>query len=201
MRKSGYSGANMEPFEQGMKKAKDPSPWGIFLMLARINALTLGGGYVIVPVMAASLDKKGWMQEKDFYDIFARAQAFPGPLALSSALLVARKLCGPKGMAAAFLGVLLPPFAALILVGSFIGAYGSLPAVRRFLEGAGAVVPGIVGALIYRNAAKRKWTLFRAFQVALLTLLLVFLPTLSLPLLLAGIAAFYGAESLCKPSK
>lgn len=174
---------------------------GLFLMLARINALTLGGGYVIVPVMAGSLEKKGWMKEKDFYDIFARAQAFPGPLALSSALLVARNLCGAKGMAAAFLGVLLPPFFALILVGSFIGAYGSLPAVKRFLQGAGAVVPGIVGALIYKNAVKRKWTLARAVQTLLLTALLVFFPHLSLPILLAGIVAFYGVETQCKPSK
>jgi chromate transporter len=190
---------NMEA--SGRAKNAGPSPFGIFLMLAKINALTLGGGYVIVPVMAVSLEKKGWMKEKDFYDIFARAQAFPGPLALSSALLVSKTLCGAKGMVAAFLGVLVPPFFSLILVGSFIGAYGSLPAVKRFLEGAGAVVPGIVAALIYKNATKRKWTLARAAQTLILTLVLVFFPRLSLPLLLAGIVAFYGVETLCRPSK
>jgi chromate transporter len=178
-----------------------PKLFELFTLLARINAVTLGGGYVIVPVMAASLEKKGWMGESEFYDIFAKAQAFPGPLALNTALLVSMKLFGPKGIPAAFLGVVLPPFLALILVSGLIQRYGSLPAFKRFLDGAGAVVPGLIAAMIWKNAAKRSWNLPRIIETAVLALLLILLPAFSLPLLLLAIVVFYCIEGLCRSSK
>lgn len=183
------------------EKLKGPTPAGLFWLLAKINSVTLGGGYVIVPVMATSLEKKGWMAEKDFYDIFARAQAFPGPLALSSALLVSLRLCGWKGAVAAFSGVVLPPFLALILVSGALAKTGSLPAVQRFLEGAGAVVPGLVAAMIYKTAAKRAWTILRIVETIALAVVLIFLPAYSLPILLAAIAMLYCIEGPCKRSK
>jgi len=178
-----------------------PRIFELFMLLARINAITLGGGYVIVPVMASSLEKKGWMSEPEFYDIFARAQAFPGPMALNSALLVAIKLFGPKGIPAAFLGVVLPPFIALILVSGLIQRYGSLPALRRFLDGAGAVVPGLIAAMIWKNASKRSWNIPRIIETGLLAVLLILLPRFSLPLLLLAIVIFYCIEGLCKSWK
>jgi len=181
--------------------ARGPTPWGLFWTLAKINTLTLGGGYVIVPVMAMDLDKKGWMKEKDFYDIFARAQAFPGPMALSSAILASTQLCGFKGAVAAFLGVIIPPFFALILVSGLVSTYGSLPAFKRFLDGAGSVVPGIVAAMIWKTGSKRSWTPARIFETLALALVLILLPKYSLPILLLGIASFYTAESLCTRSK
>ena len=173
----------------------------LFRTIAQINTVTLGGGYVIVPVMASSFDKRGWMNEADFYDIFAKAQAFPGPLALSTAILTSQKLCGTKGAVAAFFGVILPPFLALILVSGVIGSIGSLPAVQRFLEGAGAVVPGIVAAMLWKTAKKRKWTAAKIVETVVVTAALILFPRLSLPILLAAIAALYCIEVLCKRSK
>jgi len=184
--------------EKGRKSDVGPTPAGLFWMLAKINTVTLGGGYVIVPVMATSLEKRGWMDEKEFYDIFARAQAFPGPLALSTALLTSIRLCGFKGAVAAFCGVILPPFLAIILVSGILSTYGSLPAVGRFLEGAGAVVPGLVAAMIWKTAAKRAWTPVRIIETVILSALLILLPAFSLPLLLAAIAILYCIEGLCR---
>ncbi|MCX7026756.1 MAG: chromate transporter [Spirochaetes bacterium] len=162
-----------DPSTAASTKAAGPTPWGLFWTL----------------------------EEKDFYDIFARAQAFPGPLALSSALLVSTRLCGFKGAIAAFFGVVIPPFVALILVSGLVSTYGSLPAFKRFLDGAGAVVPGIVAAMLWKTADKRSWTPARIFETLVLALVLVLLPRYSLPLLLLGIASFYAAESLCVRSK
>lgn len=185
----------------GKPKATQPTPMGLFWLFAKINTVTLGGGYVIVPVMATSLEKKGWMSEKDFYDLFARAQAFPGPLALSSAILSGIRLCGFRGAVAAFFGVVLPPFFALILVSGFISSYGSLPALKRFLEGAGAVVPGLVAAMIWKTASKRSWNPMRVFETAALAVILILFPAYSLPILLLGIAVLYCIEASCRRSK
>lgn len=182
------------------KNASTPTPFRLFLLYSKINAITLGGGYVIVPVMATSLDNKGWMKETDFYDIFSHAQAFPGPLALNAAILSGKRIAGVKGAIAAFFGVILPPFLAIVLVSGFLSRYGSLPEVKRFLSGAGAVVPGLVASMIWKMGKKRKWSIPRIVQTSALAFVLILLPTLSLPIMLGGIAAFYVIEVICKQS-
>jgi chromate transporter len=181
-------------------KIAPPTALQLFFLYSKINAVTLGGGYVIVPVMATSLDKKGWMKEADFYDIFAHAQAFPGPIALNAAILAGKKLAGLKGGIAGFFGVVLPPFLAIILVSGILTRYGSLPEVKRFLAGAGAVVPGLVASMVWKMGKKRKWTIPRIAQTAALAIILMLFPKLSLPLMLGGIALFYGIEVICKRS-
>lgn len=166
-------------------------------MFAQITSVTLGGGYVIVPVIGSALEKKGWMNEDDFYTIFAKAQAFPGPLAMSTAVLVSIKLCGFWGAFAAFWGIILPPFLALILISDLMQTYGSLPAVNRFLAGAGAVVPGLVAAMVYKSAKKRSWNVPRVAETLILAILLALFPALSLPILLGGIALLYSIETVC----
>ncbi len=180
------------------KNPAAPTPLALFLLFCRINAVTLGGGYVIVPVMATSMDKKGWMKEADFFDIFAHAQAFPGPIALNSAILAGKQLAGLRGAIAGFFGVILPPFLAIILVSGFLSRYGDLPEIKRFLAGAGAVVPGLVASMIWKMGKKRKWSIPRFAQTAVLTIVLILFPKLSLPIMLGGIAAFYFIEAICK---
>jgi chromate transporter len=184
-----------------------PKALSLFWLFAWINTITLGGGYVIVPVIGNSLEKRGWMQEDEFYDIFAQAQAYPGPLALSTSMLVGIRLCGFWGAVAAFCGVILPPFLVIILVSRLITTYGSLPAVQRFLDGAGAVVPGIVAAMVWKNGKRLlkdntgRTRLIKLLELTALTMLLVFFPRYSLPILLGGIASLYVLEGLWKPSK
>ncbi|MCA1950746.1 MAG: chromate transporter [Treponema sp.] len=184
-----------------------PTPWRLFALFSWINTITLGGGYVIVPVIGNSLEKRGWMKEEEYYDIFAQAQAYPGPLALSTSILVGIKLCGFWGAVAAFFGVILPPFLVIILVSSLLTTYGSLPIVKRFLDGAGAVVPGIVAAMVWKNGNRLikdsagRAQLVRLIELAALTMLLVLFPRYSLPILLGGLAVLYIMEGVWKPSK
>ncbi len=162
---------------------------------------------MIVPVIGNSLEKRGWMKEEEYYDIFAQAQAYPGPLALSTSILVGIKLCSFWGAVAAFFGVILPPFLVIILVSSLLTTYGSLPIVKRFLDGAGAVVPGIVAAMVWKNGNRLiqdsagRARLARLIELAVLTMLLVLFPRYSLPILLGGLAVLYIMEGLWKPSK
>src|SRR5512136_2742575 len=86
--------------------------WTFFV----ISAVTIGGGYAMIPVMAARLARRRWMDESSFYDLFALGQAVPGPLALTTAVFVGQRLLGFAGAAAAFLGIMTPPVISIILV-------------------------------------------------------------------------------------
>lgn len=173
---------------------KDVSAAALFRMFFSISAVTVGGGYAMVPVIGQAVEKKGWLDEKEFFDLFAKAQSFPGPLALTTALIVGSRLGGLAGAAASTAGVVIPPFGALIAVGALIGHFGELKPVKAFLEGAGATVPGLIAAMIYKLVKNRKWTLWRAGSVLVLALLLILVPRFTLPVFLAGIFLLYFAE-------
>lgn len=181
----------MSKKEQGAIKTVSPTPWRIFLTLAKINTLTLGGGYVIVPVIGNSFKKKGWITEEEFYRIFSRAQVFPGPVALSTSFLCSYRIAGVAGAVASVFGVVLPPFLALILVGGFISLYGDNELFKRFLGGAGAVVPGLVGSMLWRSARRRTWTIRTTTEVIALAVLLVVFPSAAFFILIGGIIALY----------
>lgn len=188
----------MKGTSEAAVKKPEPTPWNIFLTLARITFITIGGGYVIVPAIGAAFEKNGWIEEKEFYRIFARAQVFPGPVALSTSFLAAHSIAGAKGCIAAVLGVVLPPFLALVVVGLFISTYGQSRLFQRFLLGAGAVVPGLVGSMLYRAAKNRKWSIRAAVEVAVLALILSLFPSYAFYILLGGIALIYAERSVWK---
>jgi chromate transporter len=152
----------------------------------------------MVPVIGRALEKRGWIDEDEFYRLFARAQSFPGPLALTTALIAGGKVSGPAGAAAAATGVVLPPFGALILVGAALGRAGQLPVVKSFLAGAGATVPGLVAAMVWRIARKRSWNAGRAIATLGLAVALALLPGLTLPVFLGAAFLLYLAERRCR---
>ena len=148
----------------------------------------------MVPVIGRTLEKRGWIDEDEFYRLFARAQCFPGPIAFTTALIAGSRFAGAAGATAAGAGVVLPPFAAIIVVGAVLGRVGGYPVVRDFLAGAGATVPGLVAAMVWSMAKKRKWSLGRAFSTAGLAAALAFFPGLTLPIFFAAVILFYVAE-------
>jgi chromate transporter len=168
-----------------------PTPWRIFLTLARIVSLTLGGGYAIVPAIGNAFEKQGWIKEEEFYRVFSRAQVFPGPIALTTSFLCAYRIAGVPGAVAAVFGVVLPPFFALILVGGFISLYGNTELFKRFLHGAGAVVPGLVGSMLWRTARNRKWSVRTVLEVITLAILLALFPSAAFFILIGGIIVLY----------
>jgi len=127
--------------------------WTFFV----ISAVTIGGSYAMVPVMATRITRRGWMDEQSFYDLFALAQAVPGPTTLTTAVFVGQRLLGFPGAAAAFLGIMIPPVVSIILVSLLYAAVARNPIVQGFLAGSYGTVIGLVAALLIRMARARKW--------------------------------------------
>jgi chromate transporter len=191
-----YSGRLFRPECANVNEAALDKPTipKLFWVFCSISAVTIGGGYAMVPVIGSALEKRGWVGEAEFLDLFATAQSFPGPLAFTTALIVGKKLFGARGAAAAGIGVILPPFGAIILVGALIGRLGNLAPVKNFLAGAGATVPGLVAAMIWKMARTRKWTAWRAIATIAIAVALCLLPGLTIPVFFGAIALLYFME-------
>lgn len=172
-----------------------PTLWMIFATFFSVSALTIGGGYAMIPVFADRVTKKRWMEEKEFYDVFAAGQSFPGPMALNTAVLVGQRLSGVSGAAAAFFGILLPPFFSIIIVSLAFSRIADFKAVQGFLDGSYGVVIGLVASMLFKLLKGRKWTLPELSLAAIGTVALLFFKGFAMPVFLAIIViAYFGGR-------
>ena len=141
----------------------------------------------MIPVISTRVTRRGWMDEKEFYDLFALAQAVPGPMALNAAVLVGSKLLGFPGGAAAFLGIMLPPVVSIILVTLLYNVVAGNRIVQGFLEGSYGTILGLVAALLIRMVRTRKWRIFEIVLSVLCVAGLLVFKAWALPIVLATI--------------
>jgi chromate transporter len=141
----------------------------------------------MIPVISARVTRRGWMAEKDFYDLFALGQAVPGPLALNTAVLVGQRLLGFGGAVAAFFGIMLPPVASIIVVTLLYNAVAGNRIVQGFLEGSYGTILGLVAALLFRMVRTRKWRIFEIVLSAACVAALIVFNAWALPIVLVTI--------------
>lgn len=179
-----------------MGEPRKPAPPELFWTFFLISGLTIGGGYAMIPVFADRVTKKGWMEESRFYDVFAVGQAFPGPMALNTAVLLGRELAGLPGAVASFLGILLPPFFAIIAVSALLANVADSPAVRGFLQGSYGVVLGLVAGMLFKLLRARKWKAAELAVAAAGAAALITLKGFAMPVFLAVVAvAYFGRKA------
>ena len=91
--------------------------WKLFSSTFLLSAFTVGGGYVIVPLMRKTfVDKLHWIDEEEMMDLIAIAQSAPGPIAVNTSILVGYKIAHVPGALVTLLGTILPPLIILTLL-------------------------------------------------------------------------------------
>jgi chromate transporter len=172
----------------------DPAPPSlpkIHATFFMISLVTIGGGYAIVPVIERRLARRGWMDHERFMTLFSMAQACPGPMAMNTAFLVGAELRGWAGAAAAWLGVLLPPFATVVAVSIAYAELSGIKAVADFLNGAYGAAVGLVAALLIKLFASGKWRLGFLIPAAAACAALILWGQLAFPIIAGGMLLSY----------
>ena len=92
----------------------------LFTTFFKIGLFTFGGGYAMIPLIEREvIEKKRWVEKKDFLDMLVLAQSTPGPIAVNTSVFVGYKTAGTKGAIAATLGTILPSFIVILLLALF----------------------------------------------------------------------------------
>ncbi len=135
------------------------SLWQIFSAFASIGTFTIGGGYVMIPIMEDYILKRGWLKEEDMSDIVVLAQSAPGLLAVNMAIYTGYRLRGLAGAVVATLGAVLPSFVIILLVAIFFTSFRDNPVVVRIFRGIRPVAVGLIIVPAVNMARKgcRKW--------------------------------------------
>ena len=110
--------------------------WSLFISFFKIGAFTLGGGYVMIPLIEKEIvNKRKWISNDEFTEMLTLAQSAPGAIAVNTAVFVGYKLKGMRGMLATVLGTIIPSFTVILLIAMFFTEFKNDPIVERIFCG------------------------------------------------------------------
>ena len=171
--------------------------WQLFYTYLKIGTFTLGGGYAMLPLIQREVvDRKGWINEEEFLNMIALAQAAPGLIAVNSAIFIGWRVGGWRGVAGAVLGAVLPSFLIILAIAIVFTDWKEQPAVEAAFKGIRPAVVALIAAPIFKmsKSAKLGWlTALIPITAALLIWLLhvnpvwVILATIILTLIIVDI--------------
>jgi len=166
----------------------------LFLTFFRISALTIGGGYAMIPVIEKNLEKMNWMQPEDFYTLLTIAQSLPGPVAFNISWLVGKKLKGMPGAIIAAFAVMIPPFFTILIASSLIMKYRDNTYVQGFLKGAYGALIGMVGGIMYKLIRNQKWDIYKVILISASIVIFFLKSDIMIPIFLFLVISGYIAE-------
>jgi len=116
-------------------------------ILIIVNALTIGGGFVMIPMLQKEfVEKYHWLTNQEFLDAIAVGQLAPGPLTVMNAF-IGYKIYGLSGSLMAMISSYLPCIVIVTLVVKFYYAYKESAIVISGFKGIKAAVVGLLGAV------------------------------------------------------
>jgi chromate transporter len=137
----------------------NPSISQLFLNFLRLGMTAFGGPSMVVYIRKLAVERKGWLNAKEFSEGVAFCQMIPGATAMQTAAYVGLKVHGIFGAASAFIGFGLPAFCLMLIFALAYSQSGSLPAVVSAFSGLQAVIVAIVAnaVLSFGKTTLKAW--------------------------------------------
>jgi chromate transporter len=113
-------------------------------ILIVVNALTIGGGFVMLPMLHEEfVEKYHWLTNQEFLDAIAMGQITPGPLTVMNAFM-GYKIYGLIGAVMAMVSTYLPCIVIVTLVAKYYYDYRESVIVYSSFKG---IKPAVIGLL------------------------------------------------------
>lgn len=113
-------------------------------LLIVINALTIGGGFVMLPMLQKEfVEKHHWLTNQEFLDAIAIGQLTPGPLTVMNAV-IGYKVSGLIGAVLAMVSSYLPCIIIVTIVARYYYDYKESIIVQASFKG---MKPAVIGLL------------------------------------------------------
>lgn len=108
----------LEQIERGKKMSEWKVLFQLFWTFFKISPITFGGGFAMMPLIEKEVvEKRKWLKSEDITDVFALSQSVPGAIAINSSTFIGHRIGGVKGAIAAMIGVSLPTFIIVLVLG------------------------------------------------------------------------------------
>lgn len=151
------------------KSASTPSPnprpfwrsnWDIMAAFFRVGILGFGGGPSAIPLVHQETVKKyKWMNEEEFADTLAIANAMPGPIATKMAGYIGYRVAGIAGCLGGLLATVAPTALAMVFLLQLLQQFKDIPWVQHMSASVVPVVAVMLGTMTWDFVKKSGKTL------------------------------------------
>jgi len=144
----------------------------LFVFFVKSSLFVFGSGLAIVPFLHGGVvQERHWLTEAQFLDAVAVAMITPGPVVITVAF-IGYIVGGPVGACAAALGVFLPVYLFVVVLGPFYKRFSENPQIRAFVQGVTAAATGAIAGAVFvlaKHSIRDAWTV----AIAVVTLLIL----------------------------
>jgi chromate transporter len=109
----------------------------LFLVFAGLGAMSFGGG-VLSWLHHEVVFRRRWLDDRDYLAALGIATILPGPNPVNVSVHVGMKLRGARGAFLAVIGLILPPFVIILMLGLAYGRLRAMPVTGFILAGLAA---------------------------------------------------------------
>ncbi len=110
--------------------------WKLFKSTFIVSAFTVGGGYVIIPLLKAKyVDEYHWISDEETLNMVAIAQSTPGIMAVNTAIMLGYRMAGVLGALTGMFATVLPPLIIITIVATFYDLIAHNETVQLVLKG------------------------------------------------------------------
>ncbi|MBE3570764.1 MAG: chromate transporter [Bacillales bacterium] len=146
--------------------------------MIRTGILGYGGGPSVIPLIRyEAVTRYRWMEDDEFGETLAIANALPGPIATKMAAYLGYKLKGSFGAVLAVLTHILPSCLAMIALLSVVSVLSTSKVVAGMIAGVTPVVAVMLGVMAYQFAKKTIKGLGKMVGIAMFLLAFLLLET------------------------
>jgi len=135
-----------------------PTLFELFLVFAQVSAVTIGGGYVMFPILKREMvDSRNWISDEELVDYYALGQSVPGIIAINTSTLIGYRKRGIPGAIAAAAGMATPSLVVILLISAFFVQYLDNAWVQKAFSGIRAAVVAMIIMAVW-NVGKKSVT-------------------------------------------
>lgn len=164
------------------------SLWRLFFAFLEIGSVLYGSGYVLLAFLESRLvDDLGWLTSEQLLDAVAVGQITPGPV-FTTATFVGWQIDGAAGAAVATVGIFLPSFVFVALLGPIVAWIRRHATARAFLAGVVVASLGLMGGVLVELAGTAFTDAFTVLIAIVALVLLLRTKVNSAGLVAAGVA-------------
>ena len=176
----------------------------LFWIFFKISLVLIGGGYVLLPISIEEFsNKRKLLSKEEIIDFFALSQCLPGVIVVKTATFIGYHLRGKSGDVVSLLGLMLPPFVAILVVANFIK--NASPILVELIDTVTIAVIVLIGASFFELAGVCLKNLFTyiLFFITVSSFIFTDLPPVTIIILLTffGVIAKYIYEFIPKGAK
>lgn len=134
-----------------VERTESPKLLELFWVFLRISAITIGGGYVMFPLMKREVvDSRGWLTDEEMIDYYALGQSVPGIIAMNTVALIGYRKRGLVGAGAAAAGMAMPSVVVILLIAAFFAPYLEHPWLQKAFAGIRAAVVAMIVMAVWK---------------------------------------------------